>query len=259
MKITHTYAVSDLHGRYDLWEKIKSHLQENDVIYFLGDAIDRGPDGLKLMQELLADKRVHYIIGNHEEMMLNCGTTLSMLGNPNHYALWLANGGNTTIRCYNILSEEEQKQLLYQIKRLPRWEKYTNKSGLSIFMCHAGTVYGWDEAKWAKRMKLCSAFTWGRDHFDMEWDTTEKSDIVNCDMVIHGHTPVSIAIKEKFITPDSKELSKMEHVCPKAITYCDGHIIDIDMGSCFSNTACLLDLDSLEPIYFKGENNLIWS
>ena len=34
MKITHTYAVSDLHGRYDLWEKIKSHLQENDVIYF---------------------------------------------------------------------------------------------------------------------------------------------------------------------------------------------------------------------------------
>ena len=94
MKITHTYAVSDLHGRYDLWEKIKSHLQENDVIYFLGDAIDRGPDGLKLMQELLTDKRVHYIIGNHEEMMLNCGTTLSMLGSPNHYALWLANEQN---------------------------------------------------------------------------------------------------------------------------------------------------------------------
>ena len=35
-----TYAITDLHGRLDLWKEVKKILQPNDKVYFLGDAMD---------------------------------------------------------------------------------------------------------------------------------------------------------------------------------------------------------------------------
>ena len=56
-----TYACSDLHGLYPLWEQIKHYCDETDTIYFLGDAIDRGPDGIKILLEMLYDSRVIFL------------------------------------------------------------------------------------------------------------------------------------------------------------------------------------------------------
>ena len=66
------YACSDLHGMYRLWEQIRDYCDETDKIIFLGDAADRGKDGRKIIQELLADKRVTYIKGYHEDMFAIC-------------------------------------------------------------------------------------------------------------------------------------------------------------------------------------------
>ena len=41
-----TYACSDLHGNWELWAEIKKFLKPDDTLYYLGDATDRGPDGL---------------------------------------------------------------------------------------------------------------------------------------------------------------------------------------------------------------------
>ena len=38
-----TYAISDLHGRMDLFRQVKEFLQPEDVVYVLGDCGDRGP------------------------------------------------------------------------------------------------------------------------------------------------------------------------------------------------------------------------
>ena len=64
------YACSDLHGMYKLWKQIENYLQEDDRLIFLGDAADRGTDGIQIMVELLADPRVTYLKGNHEDMMV---------------------------------------------------------------------------------------------------------------------------------------------------------------------------------------------
>jgi serine/threonine protein phosphatase 1 len=64
-----TYAFSDVHGIYDLWAQIRDYCDETDTIYFLGDACDRGEDGIRIIIELLQDKRVKYIKGNHEDML----------------------------------------------------------------------------------------------------------------------------------------------------------------------------------------------
>jgi hypothetical protein len=52
------YAITDLHGMWDLWEQVKNYCKSDDVIYFLGDAADRGDDGIKIIKDLLLDKRV---------------------------------------------------------------------------------------------------------------------------------------------------------------------------------------------------------
>ena len=55
------YAFSDLHGNGILWDKIKSFLGEDDKAYFLGDACDRGPDGWRILKEILADERIVFL------------------------------------------------------------------------------------------------------------------------------------------------------------------------------------------------------
>ena len=65
------YACSDLHGDLNLWKQIKSFLKENDELYFLGDVIDRGEDGIEILKDMMNLLNVYFIIGNHEEMMIN--------------------------------------------------------------------------------------------------------------------------------------------------------------------------------------------
>ena len=49
-----TYAMSDIHGCYDKFaaalEKIS--FSSNDILYILGDVVDRGPDGIKIILDI---------------------------------------------------------------------------------------------------------------------------------------------------------------------------------------------------------------
>ena len=54
-----TVAFSDLHGNYNLWTKIKNYYAPDDVLIFLGDACDRGPDGIKIMLEMYQIKELY--------------------------------------------------------------------------------------------------------------------------------------------------------------------------------------------------------
>ena len=64
-----TYCFTDLHGMYNLWAQIRDYCKPDDTLIFLGDACDRGNDGLKIIYELLKDPRVIYLKGNHEDIL----------------------------------------------------------------------------------------------------------------------------------------------------------------------------------------------
>ena len=49
------YVATDWHGIKDISDKILAYLKPEDELYFLGDAIDRGPDGMRIMYDLLED------------------------------------------------------------------------------------------------------------------------------------------------------------------------------------------------------------
>ena len=58
-------------GNLNLVDSILNYCNSDDVIYFLGDGGDRGPDGIRCIQRLLSDPRIIYIKGNHEQMLEN--------------------------------------------------------------------------------------------------------------------------------------------------------------------------------------------
>jgi hypothetical protein len=53
-----TYAVADLHGRFDLLEmalaKIADHAELPGTVITLGDYVDRGPDSQRVIEQLIA-------------------------------------------------------------------------------------------------------------------------------------------------------------------------------------------------------------
>ena len=100
------YVTADLHGCYDafldLLEKID--FSADDMLYIIGDVIDRGDHGVELLQYIMNTPNIRLLLGNHELMMaeaLACGD----------HELWFYNGGMVTYKAFLRLSEEEQTKI----------------------------------------------------------------------------------------------------------------------------------------------------
>jgi serine/threonine protein phosphatase 1 len=101
--MSRTYAVPDLHGRYDLLraaiDRIVLHSQGHIAkVVALGDYVDRGPNSRQIIEFLidwpLPELRLVTLKGNHEAMMWECCRNLSEMSR------WLGNGGDQTIFSY---------------------------------------------------------------------------------------------------------------------------------------------------------------
>lgn len=100
------YVISDVHGLYDRYETAVNRLETDDFLYILGDAIDRGPDGVKILQDIQMRKNVELILGNHECFLIDYLMNRDSL-------LWTdeRNGGEATLIEILELSEEEREEL----------------------------------------------------------------------------------------------------------------------------------------------------
>lgn len=230
------FAVSDLHGNYELWKKIKEFLDQDDKLYILGDCGDRCAEGWKIIKEALTDPRVIYIRGNHDQMLLDswrnewCSDDLY---------LWMYNGGQPTYDA--IVSDSDYALYLPQLARTKFYECYKNKNGQKIHLSHAGfTLHENDEIPETRDL------VWDRKHIEEHCDWWPKTN--PNDYVVHGHTSV-ISSLWKTINIEEGRYSKTNNLT--IIKYAYGQKINIDMGSVFTNKAVLLDLDTLSPIYFS--------
>ena len=107
-----TYAISDLHG-YPL-EKFKALLKnagfcDEDTLYILGDVIDRNGDGgVEMLLHIMEQPNYEFILGNHEDMLLNCSFLFDEITQESidelekddliHYERWMRNGGGVTAK-----------------------------------------------------------------------------------------------------------------------------------------------------------------
>ena len=237
-----TYALSDIHGRYDLLEKILDFLAPDDKVYFLGDAADRGPDGWKCLTTIMLDPRFEYIMGNHELMLIDAIKKSYQYeweyDFTEEYRLLINNGGYDTF--YSWYAEDEERRIWYhQLRSLPYALSYTNTNGDTILLSHAGYTPWYNDTRGSIKVPCQYDLVWDRNHVldkptDEDWYPA---------FVVHGHTPTVFLAED--IGYRGKRLE------PGAFYYAGGRKICIDNGSVWTGYACLFDLDTFEEHIFE--------
>lgn len=95
-----TLAVGDIHGSSAALDALMAVVAPtpNDLLVFLGDYVDRGPDSKGVLDRLLALQQTHRVVclrGNHELMMARARHDRSEL------RMWLSVGGAEALSSYS--------------------------------------------------------------------------------------------------------------------------------------------------------------
>lgn len=249
-----TFALADLHGQRALWDQIRDYLQSDDTLFFLGDAIDRGPDGYAIMEELLLDPRVIYLMGNHEFMMMEALHEIYRFGGEwvgEKLDIWAWNGAYPTLEAWEQAGS--RYDWIHIIDKMPEYIEYTNARGQIVGLSHAGFTPG-ARSSWRKDA------LWDRGHLIAKIPEEYQDGHF---MVVHGHTPVPHVLM-KFDKLNRAAAWHRENGEPApawefredkgAIFYGEGLVkVDIDCGCFVTGHTVLLDLDTWETVPFDVE------
>lgn len=189
-KIKYNVAIGDVHGckvqLLHLIDKIDEKVKLSQCrLIFLGDYIDRGPDSIGVLAEIVQLKhkfpQTVALWGNHEDMMMY------------EYNLWVSNGGDTTINSLKNYYGEDRIGIMNDA-----WLRFFNDALVTHFetdthyFVHAGVRPGVPLDQQSRSDQL-----WIRDYFLGTKTKFPK-------YIVHGHTPnLDIDIRENRCNLDS--------------------------------------------------------
>ena len=209
-------AIGDVHGMYQklikLMDKIRFNPDE-DMLIFLGDYIDRGPDPGRCLQYIFALQQqypdvVVCLMGNHEVMMSSY--FMQKRGSYNNLIVdyagsWLDNGGLETLKQLDEMDADTKEELLQWVMNLPVKYQYQD-----YFFCHAGVDPDVPLAV--------------QNEFDMLWRRQQWwEQYKGEETLVVGHTPVQKVMK----------LTGKERRMPKPL-FLANHVIMCDTGAYMS-------------------------
>ena len=231
------YVTSDLHG-YPL-EKFeallrKANFSERDFCMVLGDVIDRGPDGIRLLEWIMLQPNVDMLLGNHEAFLLACDFLLDDVTDESINSLaaekmdvlsnWLQSGGDVTLKALQETNPAQVLAIMEYLREAPLYET-VSAGGRDFLLVHSGLEnfdknkplkdYSADELLWCRP-------SLGDRYFD---------DVIT----VFGHTPTGLFGREyvdRMVQTDTW--------------------IDIDTGASSGRNPMLLRLDDLTPIYAEA-------
>lgn len=167
------YVMSDIHGEYEKYLQMleKIAFTEEDTLFVLGDVIDRGPEPIKVLQDMSSRGNVFLLMGNHEAMAsyvlhkLNVEITVENVETHIDAALmqaimdWQRNGGDVTMKQFRNLSPENRADLLDYIDEAP-WYDVVDVNNRTFILVHSGlgnfehgkrlSQYSFDEIAWMR-------------------------------------------------------------------------------------------------------------
>ena len=225
------YVCSDLHGQYTLFMKLleKINFSDNDTMYIIGDLIDRGPKGIKLLKYLMNKNNIICTIGNHEHMMWSY-----YRGHDHDYAMaWKhpGNGGDKTRNQFNNLNNKEQNKLLDYIENM-YLQIEVKENNKTFLLSHSSFIIDKNTTKW----KDCSNFEVERTLWYSPWRQWEheRFEHYNWDNRIHviGHVPVQRIIYEENYNLSEKEQLKQAN---KLVEIIKDKVINIDGGCAYKS------------------------
>ena len=182
-------AIGDIHGMYEKLIKLmdKIHfISDEDLLIFLGDYIDRGPDSAQCLQYVYDLQHAYpdsviCLMGNHEVMMssylmqkrVNYNTVIADYADS-----WLENGGFEALKQLDELENDTKNELLRWVENLPVKYQYQE-----FFFCHAGVD---------PELPLTV-----QNEFDMLWRRQQWWEYYKgVETIVVGHTPVQKVKKQ---------------------------------------------------------------
>ena len=167
-----TYLISDIHGEADRFFQLLEliQLKEADTLYVLGDVVDRGPDGISILQHILSHQnQIQMILGNHEFMFYDA---ITHPDDPYKQFMWERNGGYITYEKFYSLPDSEKNKILDFIENIPD-QVFISKHDQEILLVHG-----------------CP----GETREDRIWNRPDLTQLPLLDdtVVIVGHTPTAL-------------------------------------------------------------------
>lgn len=148
-----TYVTADIHGHYEKYRALLERIQlkPDDTLYVLGDVIDRGPDGVKVLRDMMTRPNVVPLLGNHELTAAVCmpwlmtevtDESIEALGAEQLGALseWMVNGGSSTLQSLRQLRQEEREDILEYIREMSLYAEVETEER-DFVLVHAGLAH----------------------------------------------------------------------------------------------------------------------
>ena len=236
-----TYVMSDLHGNYKAYTSMleRINFKSTDLLYILGDVLDRGPHPISIILDLMNRSNVEVIAGNHCVMACECfsfllqeitvETITKMDENKIGKLLdWQQNGALSTIEEFYKCDKSTQRRIVDFISDFEVYDEI-EVAGKAFVLVHAGLSnfspykelweYELDELVWDRP-------DYGIQYFDNKY-------------VITGHTPTML----------------IENNPRPGYIYRANNHIAIDCG-CYLPEGRLgcLRLDDMQEFYIEEEN-----
>ena len=225
-----TYAMSDLHGCFDKYLRMldKIRLKSEDTLYVLGDVVDRGPDGIKILLDMYERNNVIFLRGNHDQTamrVLRCmfdpATYLNDDELVHTFQLWVQDGGNTTLKQFMSASLDDKKKVLTYL-----WNSKTfleiEVMGVRYLLAHTVPE---KEIMLGKNKLSLDDYIMGEPDYELKYYDDK--------ILVTGHTPTGL-IEKSYA---GKIYIKNNHIA-------------VDCGAFFEDgrLGCIC-LDSMEELY----------
>lgn len=229
------YVMSDIHGEYDRYMRALNTiaLQENDVLYALGDVVDRGSGSCKILLDMMRRSNVIPLLGNHEFIAMSVLSklveeiteeTLDTFDSDFMTGMlaWFDIGGQSTLEEFKKLSPEDRRAVLEYLEEFKLYEEIA-VNGQKYVLVHSG-LGNFEKTKLLSDYKLHELIWAKTDYEKIYWEDK---------ILITGHVPVQLISHGK-----SERIIKMNN-----------HIA-IDCGCGFDGKLGVLCLDTMDELYF---------
>jgi serine/threonine protein phosphatase 1 len=233
------WVIPDLHGcAKTLTALIEDQIipDKEDVLYFLGDYIDRGPDAKGVFDYIMKLQEDGYTIkplrGNHEEYLLLAVNQARLnkkkfwLAKRNTKILdeWLKHGGNYTLHSFGVRKADAIPE--NYIRWIEKLEYYYEEE--QYIIVHAGLNFDRLDP-----FEDTHAMLWSKSFYPRPEKIKNK-------ILVHGHVPVSFNFLTTTLANPNRKYIALDNGC--YLPYTDG------MGKLVA-----LEINSLE---LKVQNNL---
>lgn len=243
------FVISDIHGNYEKYCEMLDiiELEDDDVLYVLGDVMDRGENGIRILQDMMVRPNVIPILGNHDLIAWQClkwlvqEITEDTIKNMDGYILqmideWFKLGGDPTIREFVTLTVQERRDVIDYLGEFRMYEE-VNIQGKDYVLVHGGFEYeNFDAEKYLDEYDL-HELVWARINVNEEYFPDKY--------IVFGHTPTCLLWAQKAGALLDEILE--EEICNRIFK--NGKLIGVDCGCGHDGYLGCLCLETMEEYY----------